>query len=103
MGSAAKESGLCWVFREVGTLAARAAGGDPGLGEVTEEQVCPWWHCLDCVPSNHLTWGLHGLPTVTQKAVFPHHFLGEDYGAPGISEGSGIQGFQRTLLMSFPS
>lgn len=31
VGSAAKESGLCWVFREVGTLAVRSAGGDPGL------------------------------------------------------------------------
>lgn len=71
--------------------------------EVTEEQVCPWWHCLDCVPPNHLTCDPHGLPTVIQKAVFPHHFLGEEYGAPGISEGSEIQGFQGTLHMSFPS
>lgn len=40
MGSAAKEAGLYWVFGGARTLAGMAAGGDPGLGEVTDRGAC---------------------------------------------------------------
>lgn len=102
MGSAAKESGLCWVFKELGTLAAMAAGGNPGLGEGTEEEVCPWWHCLDGVPLNHLTFGPHGLSTVTQKAVSPIIFWVKNMELPAFPRGQEFRASGAPSSCPFP-
>lgn len=40
VGSAAEEASRYCVFREAGPLAGMAAGGDPGLGEVTDRGSC---------------------------------------------------------------